>query len=160
MIKTGRSVRLICLTWPRTLRKNSVGSWYKEGHGLVFLWSSSIDTHIKTLGNPASLTNIWQDFLDGALWHSSNSQNHHLRDVKPWDPNYIPNNYRPYTSWHDGQCDQHQCATLLSRQMGKTALRKRSLTGTGPKWLLTIKVCHRVMRGFMDNSRDLISTLT
>ena len=86
------------------LWENSLGSWYGEGHGLLLVWSSSIDAHL-ALGKATALTDITQGFLRGTLWHSSKSRHPPLKKPNTWEPNNIFNNYRLDINWHVRHCD-------------------------------------------------------
>ena len=74
-------------SWFLVLRENSFVSWYEEGHGVLLMWSPSIDTHVAPGYNCYSHELVLGS-LDGTFWHANNF-GHLLRRLKTREPDNL-----------------------------------------------------------------------
>ena len=122
------------------------------------------------------LSRTQRRFLDGILWHSSNSRHLPVRKAKIWEPNNIFKMYRPYIGWRDyHDCLRWQFAYNDGSQINvvntnsphclwdnwrNQHFQERCLAGTGQEWWLSIQLFQVVARSLLNIVRGYILTLS
>ena len=110
---------------PGHWEKNASASWYREGSGLLLMWSSSIGASV-ALREDCCSHECAIGLLDGTLWHSNDSLHLPLRTPTTWQPSISSTIQAEY--WLVGlppcffliciqrrltvKCYQHKCTTL------------------------------------------------